>query len=180
MPLFDMEAEKLRKQNLKILEDKRVCFAEELEKKGFQPERMLFCANEEGSFVALARHNGKYAVITSPAFGQEGEFKLVLMDKLNVRRDDVFVKGTGLNGMFGFGRKAAKGLNVVIEMPDGSEEVLCCVAGRTSYLETKLKNNPLLKTKRRRGDANIIWDFAPFEGSAVEKIVKALDSYYLV
>ncbi len=180
MPLFDAEAEKLRKLNLKILEDKRVCFAEELEKKGFRPERMLFCANEEGSFVALARVDGKYAVVTSPVFGQEGEFKLVMMDQLNVRREDVFVKGTGLNGMFGFGRKAAKGLNVIIEMPDGSEELLCCIAGRTSYLEVNYKKNPLLKTKRRRGDANIIWDFAPFESNAVDKVIKALDNYYLV
>lgn len=180
MPLFDAEAEKLRKLNLKVLEDKRVSFAEELEKKGFQPERMLFCANEAGSFVALARFNGKYAVVTSPVFGQEGEFKLVMMDQLNVRKEEVWQKGTGLNGMFGFGRKAAKGLNIVIEMPDGSEEVLCCVAGRTSYLEVNYKKNPLLKTKRRRGDANIIWDFAPFESNAVDKVIKALDSYYLV
>ena len=180
MPLFDAEAEKLRKLNLKILEDKRVAFAEELAKKGFRPERMLFCANEIGSFVALARVDGKYAVITSPAFGQEGDFKLVIMDQLNIRQDDVFEKGTFLNGMFGFGKKGAKGVNVVIEMPDGSEEVLCCVAGRTSYLETNLKKNPLLQTKRRRGDANIIWDFAPFEVNAVDKVIKALQSYYLV
>jgi hypothetical protein len=58
--------------------------------------------------------------------------------------------------------------------------VLCCVAGRTSYLEVNYKKNPLLKTKRRRGDANIIWDFAPFESNAVDKVIKALDSYYLV
>jgi len=180
MPLFDTEGEKLRKLNLKILEDKRVRFAEELDKKGFKPEKMLFCANETGSFVALARFDGMYAVVTSPTFGQEGEFKLEMMKELKYRKEEVFQKGTGLNGMFGFGRKGAKGMNIIIEMPDGSEEVLCCVAGRTSYLETNLKKNPLLQTKRRRGDANIIWDFAPFEGGGVDKVLKALDNYYLV
>ncbi|MBQ3575238.1 MAG: hypothetical protein IJA26_06190, partial [Clostridia bacterium] len=74
MPLFDTEGEKLRKLNLKKLEDKRVLFAEELAKEGFKPERMLFCSTETGNFVALARDNGKYVVIVSPVFGQEGDF----------------------------------------------------------------------------------------------------------
>lgn len=179
MPLFDAEAEKLRKLNLKNLEDKRIRFAEKLDKMGFKPEKMLFCSTEKGSFVALARHNGMYAVIVSPEFGQEGDFRLELMPELKCRREDFFEKGTGLNGMFGFGKKSAKGLNLVIELPDGSEETLSAVAGRTSYLETNLKRNPLLKTARRRGDANIIWDFAPFEMSGVQKVIKALDEYYL-
>ena len=179
MPLFDTEGEKKRKENLKNLEDKRVRFAEELEKQGFKPERMLFCANEIGSFVALSRYQGRYAVVISPVFGQEGDFRLVMMDQLDYRREDVYEKGTGLNGMFGFGRKGAKGVNIVITMPDGSEETMCVVAGRTSYLETNLKKNPLLKTKRRRGDANIIWDFVPFEVGGVDKIIKVLDEYYL-
>ena len=179
MPLFDTEGEKLRKLNLKNLEDQRVRFAEKLNNEGFKPERMLFCANEKGSFVALARVEGKYAVIVSPVFGQEGDFSLTIMDKLECRKEEVWQKGTGLNGMFGFGRKGARGFNVVITMPDGSEVELCAVAGRTSWLETDLRKNPLLKTKRRRGDANIIWDFAPFESSGVEKVTKVLDNYYL-
>lgn len=179
MPLFDTEGEKLRKLNLKNLEDKRVRFAMELEKEGFKPERMLFCSTEQGSFVALARHNGMYTVIVSPVFGQEGDFKMESFKELKYRKEDIFEKGSGLNGMFGFGRKGAKGVNVVIELSDGSEEALCVVAGRTSYLDVDYKHNPLLKTKRRRGDANIIWDFAPFEMNSVEKVSKALDTYYL-
>lgn len=179
MKLFDAEGEKMRKQNLKNLEDKRVRFAEELNKQGFKPEKMLFCSNEKGSFVALARWNGMYAVVVSPIFGQEGDFKIEFHKELKFRREDFFEKGTGLNGMFGFGRKGAKGVNIIIEMQDGSEEVLCAIAGRTSYLETNLKKNPLLNTRRRRGDANIIWDFVPFEMTAVDKVINMLDSYYL-
>ena len=179
MPLFDAEGEKRRKLNLKNLEDKRVRFAGELAQQGFKPEKMLFCSNEKGSFVALSRWNGMYAVIVSPVFGQEGDFRIEFHKELKYRREEIYEKGTGLNGMFGFGRKAAKGLNIVIELQDGSEETLSAVAGRTSYLETNLKKNPLLNTKRRRGDANIIWDFVPFEVGAVDKVIRALDEYYL-
>ena len=179
MPLFDTEGEKKRKENLKNLEDKRVRFAEELEKQGFKPERMLFCANEIGSFVALSRYQGRYAVIVSPVFGQEGDFRLVMMDQLDYRREDVYEKGTGLNGMFGFGRKGAKGVNIVITMPDGSEETMCVFAGRTSYLETNLKKNPLLSLKRRRGDANIMWDMTPIERTHLSKIETSLAEHYL-
>ena len=179
MPLFDTEGEKLRKLNLKKLEDKRVLFAEELAKEGFKPERMLFCSTETGNFVALARDNGKYVVIVSPVFGQEGDFVIEYFDQLKYRKEDVFEKGTGLNGMFGFGKKGAKGVNIVIELSDGSEVKLCVVAGRTSFMDTDYKRNPLLKTKRRRGDANILWDFMPFEPGSVDKVVKALETYYL-
>ena len=36
MPLFDTNAEKLRKQNLKNMEDKRLQFAQELDRMGFE------------------------------------------------------------------------------------------------------------------------------------------------
>ena len=103
MPLFDSNAEKLRKENLKSLEDRRLRFAEELQQKGFKPEKMLFCSTEGGQFVALARHNGKAAVIVSPVFGQEDDFVLECQDALQWEKEDIFEKGTGLNGAFGFG-----------------------------------------------------------------------------
>ena len=53
MPLFDNAAEKVRKDNLKLLEDKRVAFAEKLEKMNFKPERMIFFSCENGTFTAL-------------------------------------------------------------------------------------------------------------------------------
>ena len=179
MPLFDSNAEKLRKENLKSLEDRRLRFAEELQQKGFKPERMLFCSTEGGQFVALARHGGKPAVIISPVFGQEGDFVLECHDALQWEKEDVFEKGTGLNGAFGFGKKGAKGFIIHITLSDGSVAKLYVVAGRTSYLETDYKHNPLLKVKRRRGDANIIWDLAPIDPSHLDKIEDALLNYYL-
>lgn len=179
MPLFDNNAEKQRKENLKLLEDRRVLFAAKLEKMNFKPERMLFCSCEDGSFTALARHNGKYAIVVGPAFGSDNDFIIEVQDALQVEREDVFEKGTGLNGAFGFGTKGAKGFNLFFTLSDGSVAKMPVVAGRTSWLECPLKKNPLLKTKRRRGDANIIWDLMPIEPGVLSKIENALATYYM-
>ena len=179
MPLFDSNAEKLRKENLKSLEDRRLRFAEELQQKGFKPEKMLFCSTEGGQFVALARHSGKTAVVVSPVFGQEGDFVIEFHDALQWEKEEVFEKGTGLNGAFGFGKKGAKGFVLHITLSDGSVAPLHVVAGRTSYLETDYKHNPLLKTKRRRGDANIIWDLVPIEPGHLDKLESCVMDYYL-
>lgn len=179
MPLFDQNAEKQRKENLKKLEDRRVRFAEKLEKMNFNPERMIFCSAEDGSFTALSRINGKYAVIIAPAFGSDNDFVLDIQDKLQMEREDIFEKGTGLNGAFGFGTKGAKGFKLHITLSDGSVACLDVVAGRTSWLEAPLKKNPLLKTKRRRGDANVIWDLMPIEPGVLSKIEDKLANYYL-
>ncbi len=179
MPMFDSNAEKLRKENLKILEDKRIRFAEKLQQEGFQPEKMLFCSTEGGQFVALARHGGKCAIVVSPVFGQEGEFTIEYQDAPQWEKEDIFEKGSGLNGAFGFGKKGATGFILHIRLSDGSTADLFVVAGRTSFLETDLRRNPLLKTKRRRGDANILWDFTPIDPSHLAKIKDHLLNYYL-
>ena len=179
MPMFDSDAEKLRKENLKSMEDRRLRFAEMLQQKGFKPERMLFCSTEGGQFVALARYNGKPAVIVSPIFGQEGDFLLDCHDPLQWEKEDVYEKGTGMNGIFGIGTKGARGFIVHLQLSNGEVAKLHVVAGRTSFLETDLKHNPLLKTKRRRGDANIIWDLSPIDVKHLDKIEDAVLNYYL-
>ena len=179
MGLFDTEAEKLRKENLKILEDKRIIFAEKLEQMNFKPERMIFFSCENGTFTALARIGSKYAVVAAPALGQDGDFILDIQDALKAEREDIFEKGTGLNGAFGFGTKGAKGFRLHITLSDGSVVEMPVVAGRTSWMETKMQKNPLLKTKRRRGDANIIWDLMPIEPGVLAKIEHVLATYYL-
>lgn len=179
MPLFDRDAENLRKQNLKNLEDRRVRFAEDLEKRGFRPERMFFCSSENGSFVALARHNDQYAVIVGPVFGTDEDFILDLQDSLEYSREDIFEKGTGLNGAFGFGKKGAKGFRLLIRLSDGRQVPMDVVAGRTSWIEVPYKKNPLVKTRRRRGDANVLWDLMPIDPGHLDKIEAALMDYYL-
>ena len=141
MPMFDREAEAKRKQNLKELEDRRLLFAQELEKRNFKPERMLFCSSEDGRFTALARHADGYAVVTSPVFGQEGDFII----ELSYEREEVYEKGTGLNGAFGFGKKGARGFVISIDLGNGEQARMEIVAGRTSWLEAPLNKIALLK-----------------------------------
>lgn len=179
MPLFDRDAENLRKENLRKLEDRRLQFAQELEKRDFRPERMFFCSSEDGSFVALARHNGQRAVIVGPAFGTDEDFVLDLQDALRYTREEIFEKGTGLNGAFGFGKKGAKGFCLRFILNDGREVPMNVVAGRTSWLETPYKKNPLIKTRRRRGDANVLWDLMPIDPGQLDKIEAMLNEYYL-
>ena len=179
MPLFDSGAERQRKENLKKLEDRRLRFAKELDDRGIRPERMFFCAREDGSFVALARHEGRFVLIESPKFGTDADFRIDIQDSPKYEREDVLIKGTGLNGALGFGEKSAKGFNLYVLDSDGQRVCIPVVFGRTSWLEVPYKKNPLLKLKRRRGDANVMWDLTPIDHGQLAKIEEMLNSYYL-
>lgn len=179
MPLFDTEGEARRKENLRLLEDKRLRFAQEMDARGFRPEKMLFCSTEDGMFVGVARWNDGLAVVVGPRFGSDEDFRIEFADHFDFEQEEIFEKGTGLNGMFGFGRKGANGYVYHITLGDGSDAPLCAVLGRTSWLECDYKHNSLLKTKRRRGDANFIWDFLPFERDHVRKVAERLENLYL-
>ena len=181
MALFNNEEELVRRERLKYLEDRRVALAERLEGEGFKPERMFFCANAIGSFEALAREKGGYVVIVAPPFGDtEHDFKVYRLPELRYEKEEVLIKGEGLNGMFGFGKKPARGFNLIVELPEGDTARFEVVGNRnTALVVSKYKDNPLLKTKRRRGDANVVWDFMPIDSAKLERIEKELDTYYL-
>ena len=179
MALFSSDAERQRKENLKLLEDRRIRLAESLDQQGFRPERMLLCSREDGSFVALARHEGRFALIESPRFGEDADFTIDIQDAPRYERNEVFEPGTGLNGAFGFGTKGAKGFDLILFNSDGLPVKFPVVNGRNSWMEATYKKNPLLQTKRRRGDANVVWDFLPIQGGHVETIDKLLNEYYL-
>ena len=179
MPLFNSDAERQRKENLKLLEDRRLRFAESLDQQGFRPERMFFCSREDGSFVALARHEGKFAVIEAPRFGEDDDFIIDIQDVPQFEREEVYEKGTGMNGIFGFGTKSAAGFNLYVITSDGDRIKVPVVSGRNSWLETSYRKNPLLKRKRRRGDANVAWELTPINSGDLDKIQKMMDTHYL-
>ena len=178
MPLFNSDAERQRKENLKSLEDRRIRFAEKLDAQGFRPERMFFCSREDGSFAALARHEGRFALIDAPRFGEDEDFTIDIQDAPRFEREDVFEQGTGMNGIFGFGTKGAKGFNLFVIASDGTRVKIPVVSGRNSWLETSFKKNPLLKLRRRRSDANVAWDLAPINPGDLDKIEAILNKYY--
>ena len=179
MPLFNTDAERQRKENLKHLEDRRLRLAEKLNQQGFRPERMFFCSREDGSFAALARHEGRFVLIESPRFGEDTDFFVDIQDTPRYEREEIFEKGSGLNGAFGFGIKGCKGFNFIITTSEGMPIKIPVVFGRNSWLETSYKKNPLLSLKRRRGNANVAWDLAPINNTDLAKIEKMLIEYYL-
>lgn len=180
MSLFTSEAEKRRRENLKKLEDRRLSFAERLDKQGFRPERMFFCSREDGSFVALARHEDKLAVIESPKFGADEDFTIDLLESPEIERESVIEKGSGLNGAFGFGTKGALGFVLYVSNGEGKRVKIPVISGRNSWREDfTFKKNPLFSLRRRRGDANVAWDFNPVDVSQLKQIEAALNACYL-
>lgn len=178
MGWFNDPEEQARKANLKKLEDKRVAFAQRLAREGFAPERMLFAQNEDGGYTGLARFNGQYWLIVSPGFGSDDDFRLERLDELDYRVNEVQVKSEGMGGIFGFGKKAQDGREYIIALPDGSEAKLSFVSGRGNWMDVALNKNPLLKTQRRRGDANLVWDMTPLDRSTVERVLNIVEGYF--
>ena len=180
MPLFGVSPEEAaRRENLRILEDKRVGFAQELEKMGFRPEKMLFLSGEKGNFVAFARHEGRLALLTSPVLGTDDDFSIEYLDHPRCRAEEVAEPGTGLNGIFGFGKKASVGYYLFVENSLGQEVRVEILTNRTLYLETDARKNPLLSTKRRRGDANVTWDLKPLETMRMARFMERIGAEYL-
>jgi hypothetical protein len=66
----------------------------------------------------------------------------------------------------------------VILRHDGSEARMPFVCGRGNWLEAPLAKNPLLKTQRRRGDANIVWDMKPLDRTMVERVLEVVGEYF--
>lgn len=178
MGFFNSPEEQERKARLKALEDKRVAFAQQLAREGFAPEKMLFAQTMNGGFVSLCRANGKYCLIISPGFGTDEAFVKEEYDRLDYSIQDVFVKAEGMGGIFGFGKKAEQGVEFVIARADGGEARMPFIAGRNGWMEAKLAKNPLLKTQRRRGDSNLVWDFKPLDHSTVQRAIEVAKGYF--
>ena len=178
MGLFSDPNEQARKENLRKLEDKRLALAQELDRQGFKPETMLFAQTDNGGFIATANHGGRQWVIVGPGFGTDEEFIVDQSPRFPVRKEEVLVKSEGMGGILGFGKKGERGVEYVITLSDGSEVKMPFVFGRSGWAEFVLKKNPLLPTRRRRKDANIVWELTPIDNAHLEKIIALADSYF--
>ncbi|MBQ8109517.1 MAG: hypothetical protein IJ124_05075 [Clostridia bacterium] len=178
MGIFNGPEEQERKAKLKKLEDKRVAFALKLAAEGFAPERMLFAQTENGGFVSLSRFGGQHCLIISPGFGTDEDFILERYDALSWRMEEVHIKSEGMGGIFGFGKKAEIGVEYIITREDGSEVKMPFIGGRNGWLECKLSKNPLLRTQRRRGDANVVWDMIPLDSAGISGALKKAAEYF--
>ena len=178
MSLFSDPDELERREKLKQLEDKREAFAQKLDRQGFKPQRMLFAQMPNGGFSAIARFNGLQWLIVSPGLGTDEDFILETSEHFPVYKQEVLIKSEGMGGMLGFGKKGEEGIEFVIARADGREARLPLIAGRNGWMEYSLAKNPLLKTQRRRSDANIVWDLHPLDRTGLERVLETVDGYF--
>ena len=169
MSLFNDPKELERKEKLRQLEDKRLRFAERLQRDGFAPERMIICSGERGGMYGLCRESGQVCLIVGPDFGGEGEFVLERYDHLPARWEDYFEKSEGMGGFLGLGKRGAVGFRLIVERQDG-ELAIPYVSGLNCAAVYPLKKNPLLSVRRRRGDANVVWDLPPVDKRSLRKM----------
>ena len=169
MSLFNDPKELERKEKLRQLEDKRLRFAEGLQRDGFAPEKMLICSGERGGLFGLCREGGRVCLILGPDFGGEGEFVLERFDRLPARMEDYFEKSEGMGGFMGLGKRGAVGFRLIVERRDG-ELAIPYVSGLNCAAVYPLKKNPLLSVRRRRGDANVVWDLPPVDKRSLRKM----------
>ncbi|MDO4548758.1 MAG: hypothetical protein Q4D04_11705 [Clostridia bacterium] len=179
MPLFDNSAEKQRKQNLKELEDKRVAFADMLKQKGYVSEKSIY-GQTGGGFHGIALSNGSYLYIEGPSPGEDADFLVREYPSVRATVEEVFIQSEGMGGLLGFGKKGGVGFKLLLIFPDGESGDIEIVAGQNCAFENERGIDPLFSTKRRRGDANFVWEFRPVEQSSIipmkERWLKRLGS----
>ena len=178
MGLFTGPEETERRAKLKILEDRRMAFAQKLEAEGFRPETMLAVQSDLGGIVALCAFGGRRWLIVGPGYGSDEAYRMEPFESENVRREEVLVRSEGLGGILGFGKKGERGVEYAVTLADGSEVRVPFVFGRNGCAEFKLAKNPLLSTRRRRGDANVVWDMRPIDNTQLSKILDLADAYF--
>ena len=172
MGFFSGMEEDARRRKLTDMENKRLAFAGEMARVGFAPEKMLLLSTERGNLLGICRDGGALCLIVGPELGAEDDFVLWRLEHSRVRQEEVFEPATGLGGALGFGTKGAFGFVCTICADEG-EFALPVVAHRGGALVCG-KKNPLLSIKRRRGDANVVWDIPPIERRRLGEIQRVL------
>ena len=173
MALFDNPEERARREKLKALENKRLSFLEEAKSRGFHPEKMVLAAGEESQLIGLARQDGDLWLVVAPAFGAEGEYRLLRAGSMLYDVETHSVAPEGMGGFFGFGKKGQEGVRFALHTEDG-DVTLPLIAGlNTAALYGK--KNPLLDEKRRRGDANVVWDLPPIDKRGLERLRREVE-----
>lgn len=173
MGIFNDADEAKRRANLKAMEDKRMRFAERMQAEGFAPEKMVLASTERGGVIGVCSAGGQACLVLGPDFGGEGEFALERYDRLPVRFEEYFEESTGLGGFLGFGRKGAAGFLAVVDR-GGVELSIPFIVNKNCALLCAGGKNPLLRARRRRGDANVVWEFPPVEKKSLPRFREAL------
>lgn len=173
MGLFQSPAEEARKANLKALEDRRLAFLPQLQ----NPGEMLLTLTELGSVRALGRVGGVSCAVIAPEFASGEDYRLIPLSGCHWRKEPFFEASTGLGGALGFGKRGGVGFTLILETPDGEWE-LPFIVRKSSCLICAPKRNPLLVSRRRRGDSNPAWELKPIEKRDLDRIEIWLDDFF--
>lgn len=174
MGLFNDPQEAIRKAKLKDMEDKRCRFAQRMQEEGFAPESMLLFSGEGGGVIGLCRDGGQAYVICGPDFGAGNDFEMFRFVRSQTRREEIDEPGEGMGGVLGLGKKSARGFKLHIVC--GEKEITVpAIVNRSSMLLCRRGKNLLLNVKRRRGDANIVWDLPPLDKRGLADVSEWID-----
>jgi len=174
MGIFAPSNDAERKDNLKILEDKRVAFAKEFNKTGYKPIYTLY-VQYEGGFRGISKLENGFLVLFGPGPGSDEDFSFQFTPTLRAEFAEKVKRPEGMRGLLGYGKRGAYGYDMTLTLPDESTVVFDIMTGYTLYLKTGYAKDPLFKETRRRGNANIVWDFAPLDRKPLEKLRETLD-----
>ena len=162
------------REQLRILEDKRLAFAARARGEGFDPELTLYI-QREGGFWGLAVNGGERCVLYGPGPGEDADFRVNRYPPgaLTVGLLPAAVESTGLGGAFGFGQKGGEGHKIVVLTPEDERIEMTLVSTVGAFLEVRRDSNELLSLRRARGDANFVWHLHPGSQAEVHKVCEA-------
>lgn len=160
-----------RRDQLRILEDKRLAFAARVREEGFDPEFSLYI-QREGGFWGLAVNGEERCVLYGPGPGEDADFRVDRYPPgaLTVGTLPVAVEATGLGGAFGLGSKGGEGFTIVVLTPEGGRIEMTLLSSIGAYLETDRRTNGLLSQRRARGDSNFVWLLRPADRAEVREV----------
>lgn len=170
MGLFDSADEKKRKESLEALENKRLAFVSEMKALGIKSEAALY-GQTGGGFHGVIKSGDQIVYVTGPGPQEENAFAYAVHPGASVRVEEIVIPSDGLGGILGFGKKGGAGYRLALTFPDGTTGDIEIVAGQNCYFEQNNGVDPLFDEKRRRANANFVWDFKPVDKSLLNPIL---------
>jgi hypothetical protein len=111
-----------------------------------------------GGFKGVGLSPKGVYLFCGPGPGDEEDFSVQRYDHCRARLRDEKIASEGAAGILGFGKKGGQGYTLSVDLEDQGFE-LTFVSGYNFLLDVAPgAKNPLLDTKRRPGNANIVWD----------------------
>ncbi len=149
--------EKARIAALADLEEKRLAFAGEVRTLGLNRTLLV---EHAGGFIGVAKGDGgRIYAVSGPAPGSEDDFSLRPLINCRARVETRYEEPEGAGGYMGLGKKGGEVFRLVFSDAEGSSLLLEIMPDVTCFLFSP--GCPLADGRRRRNNANIVWDFRP-------------------